>query len=506
MKHTILIVDDDEGVRDVLSDIVRAQGDEPLCAHSGARGLELMGQHDVHVVLLDVRLPDQSGAEVLMQLVELAPHVPVIMITGYVSVRGAVESIKCGAHDYVSKPFEVTRLMEVLDGAKALWHERARHMKPAHTNDLYALSTQLSQAGAIDQVLDVLIEAAREQLDADMVAVWTLEHDAWAPKRHWHRHDLTAAHVQGVLSISPEYFYAQDEDSAQTYYDAEVLPGMTQQGPQGVVVASALMCVPLRTADAKLGLLVISRFQKGRFFRDSERKFFSVLSHRVSGAIEREHLHGELRHTFKQTIQAFANLLEDKDPYTKGHSDRVSTYATLIARGCGLSAQQIEHVADCALLHDIGKLGIRYEDLNKVDPLSDAEYEMFKSHTTRGKWMLEPIAFLHDLIPGVYHHHERWDGKGYPVGLKGEEIPLVARILAIADTYDAMTSHRSYRRALPHDVAVREIQAFSGAQFDPTLVEVFVEAIAHDRVAQTSKKARWGTLHDAAPAVRKGMG
>lgn len=501
MRHTILIVDDDAAVRDVLSDIVRAQGDDPLCASSGAKGLELFATHDVHVVMLDARLPDINGYEVLAQMVEHSSHVPVVMLTGYVSVRGAIDAIKQGAHEYMTKPFKVTHLIDVLNNAKAVYHDRARHMQPAHANDLYALSEQLSHAGATEQVLDVLIEASREQLDADMVVVWTFEQDTWVAARHWHRYDLTVEHVQGVNALDAEYLYSLDDTSARAYYDTEIAPAMTRQD---VLSPSALMCVPLRSADAKLGLLVVSRFKEGRFFQESERKFFSVLSHRASGAMERDQLHRELRHTFKQTIQAFANLLEDKDPYTKGHSDRVSTYATLIARGCGMSAREVEHVADCALLHDIGKLGIRYEDLNKVDPLSDAEYEMFKSHTTRGKWMLEPIAFLHDLIPGVYHHHERWDGKGYPVGLKGEDIPLVARILAIADTYDAMTSHRSYRRALPHDVAVREIQAFSGAQFDPSLVVIFVDVIAHDRVALASKNSRWNTLNDSSPNVRKG--
>ena len=135
--------------------------------------------------------------------------------------------------------------------------------------------------------------------------------------------------------------------------------------------------------------------------------------------------------------------------------------------------------------------------------MTEAEYEMFKSHTTRGKWILEPIAFLHHLIPGVYHHHERWDGRGYPQGLEGEAIPLVARILAIADTYDAMTSHRAYRRALPHDVAIREIQAFAGAQFDPALVEVFVREITKSRGAGSSKAQRWGALEGDLPAKRR---
>jgi len=196
-------------------------------------------------------------------------------------------------------------------------------------------------------------------------------------------------------------------------------------------------------------------------------------------------------------VQAFANLLEDKDPYTHGHSQRVSKYAVMIAEGLGLPDDEVETIADAALMHDIGKLGIRYEDLNKAEPLTEGEYEMFKSHTTRGKWILEPITFLHDLIPGVYHHHERWDGKGYPLGLVGNEIPLHGRILAIADTYDAMTSHRAYRRALPHDVAIREIEAFAGTQFDPDLVAVFVEQISEDPSVRKAKAQRWNALSDA---------
>ena len=121
---------------------------------------------------------------------------------------------------------------------------------------------------------------------------------------------------------------------------------------------------------------------------------------------------------------------------------------------------------------------------------------MFKSHTTRGKWMLQPIKFLHPLIPGVYTHHERWDGKGYPRGLAGEDIPLHGRILAVADTYDAMTSHRAYRRALPHDVAIREIQAFAGRQFDAEIAEVFVREISQDRSVRKAKSQRWESLKD----------
>jgi len=256
----------------------------------------------------------------------------------------------------------------------------------------------------------------------------------------------------------------------------------------------SMLGVPLRTKSQVVGLLAALSFDEQNGFSEGRRKMLSVLAARASAALENARLYDELRETFKQTIQAFANLLEDKDPYTRGHSERVAKYARMIAEGLELPAEEVEEVEDCALMHDIGKLGIRFEDLNKVEPLTEAEYEMFKSHTTRGKWILEPIPFLHHLIPGVYYHHERWDGRGYPMGLSGEDIPLVARILAVADTYDAMTSHRAYRRALSHDVALREIEAFSGVQFEPRMVEVFVREMEKARGGYASKAQRWQAL------------
>ncbi|MFU8802474.1 MAG: HD-GYP domain-containing protein [Bradymonadaceae bacterium] len=212
-------------------------------------------------------------------------------------------------------------------------------------------------------------------------------------------------------------------------------------------------------------------------------------------ALETENI--ELRDAFKQTILGLANILEDKDPYTRGHSERVSRYARMIAEAMELEADEVERVADSALMHDIGKLGIRFEELNKAEPLTASEYEMFKSHTTRGKWLLKPIKFLHPLIPGVYHHHERWDGKGYPMGLKGEETPLMARILSVADTFDAMTSNRAYRRALPVDIALKEIEDCAGTQFDPRIVDVFLKAMTARKFTQHSKNTRWQSLIDA---------
>ncbi|HEY4159190.1 MAG TPA: HD-GYP domain-containing protein, partial [Polyangiaceae bacterium] len=187
-------------------------------------------------------------------------------------------------------------------------------------------------------------------------------------------------------------------------------------------------------------------------------------------------LYEDLQATFQQTIQSLARTIDKMDRYTSGHSERVARYAVNLARWLGLQEDQIEIVRHSALMHDIGKIGC-VMNLNKPGKLTQTEYEVFKLHPAYGREILDPIKFLQPVIPGVHLHHERWDGRGYPLGLAGKDIPLIARIIAVADTYDAMTSDRAYRRALPHDVTVNEVMRCSGSQFDPDIAGVFTEKI-----------------------------
>jgi HD-GYP domain-containing protein (c-di-GMP phosphodiesterase class II) len=191
-----------------------------------------------------------------------------------------------------------------------------------------------------------------------------------------------------------------------------------------------------------------------------------------------------LEANFRATIVGFAHALEESDRYTRGHSERVSLYSRLIAEGIGLPEGEIQRLVWAGLMHDIGKIGIRYEKLNKPGKLTPEEVAMFRTHPAKGKRILEPIPFMAELIPGAFCHHENWDGSGYPQGLLGENIPVIGRIVAIADTYDAMTSDRSYRKALRHDLAIAEIERCSASQFDESLVEVFLRRIEEHRTAE----------------------
>ena len=237
-----------------------------------------------------------------------------------------------------------------------------------------------------------------------------------------------------------------------------------------------------------IGFVSVASFTKGKKFDEGQRKLLAIIASRAAAAIENARLYEDLQATFQQTIEGLAKAIDKMDRYTSGHSDRVALYATFLATQIGLDPAEVEIVRQSALMHDIGKIGCVL-NLNKPGKLTNDEYEVFKKHPAYGRDILDPIKFLHPLIPGVHLHHERWDGRGYPLKLKGENIPLIARIIAVADTYDAMTSDRSYRRALPHEVAISEIERCSSTQFDPGLAATFTENIDGYREEQQNPGA-----------------
>ena len=188
----------------------------------------------------------------------------------------------------------------------------------------------------------------------------------------------------------------------------------------------------------------------------------------------------ELERAYLDTIGILRQPVEAKDPYTRGHSDRVSEYSVLIGKKLGLDEKTLHILKIGGLFHDIGKIGIPDSILLKESKLSDEEYSQIKNHPMIGVHMLGDAAIFSDILPIVKHHHERYDGRGYPSQLVGDDIPYVARIAAVADTFDAMTSKRSYRDSLPIDVVRAEIERCSGTQFDPNIAKVFLDIMNND--------------------------
>jgi len=173
---------------------------------------------------------------------------------------------------------------------------------------------------------------------------------------------------------------------------------------------------------------------------------------------------------FLSSIQMLAGSVDEKDPYTKGHSDRVTRYSLMIARQMGLTQEEVEKIRISAQLHDVGKIGIEDRILKKPGALTPEEFEIMKTHTTKGAAILRPVEKLKDMLPGIELHHESLDGRGYPFGLRGDQIPLMPRIIMVADTFDAMTTNRPYQAAMDPEYVIRIINSLANTKFDPQVV------------------------------------
>jgi putative nucleotidyltransferase with HDIG domain len=200
----------------------------------------------------------------------------------------------------------------------------------------------------------------------------------------------------------------------------------------------------------------------------------------------------ELEQSYIQTVESLAVALEAKDRYTAGHSQRVARFSRLIARSLGLPREEVDIVGQVALLHDIGKIGMLDKILNKPANLTPEEREAIKSHPVVGAQILAPVRTFEKHIAGIRHHHEMYDGTGYPDRLKGEAIPLAARVVTLADAFDAMTSTRPYRVGLPLEFAMREMQKMAGQQFCPACVDAFVRVLKSKGVVDDEKQAAPG--------------
>ena len=248
-------------------------------------------------------------------------------------------------------------------------------------------------------------------------------------------------------------------------------------GPTGSIsegVMESILCVVLRTPRKKLGVLHLDRGPLQPNFTKDDLKLADALASHVSSGIECAMLLDKQRNLFLNTVTILAQAVELRDIYTGGHTHRVTAIAMLLAHEAKMNEDELEKIRTGTPLHDIGKIGIDDAILRKPSKLTTEESEIMKQHTTKGAAIVMLVPDLIDIIPIVRSHHERWDGKGYPDGLKGEKIPRIARVVAIADAMDAMVSDRPYRKGLPLEKAFDEIGKGRDTQFDPALVDAFL--------------------------------
>ncbi len=329
-----------------------------------------------------------------------------------------------------------------------------------------------------DQLLDAILYDAVSVLEAQRGAIVLAEGEEPDPKLRLRKIAVGKGHTPGRFHFSKKLTqrcYAGGVSLLYSTLNTDEEAPMTQSIAYGAM--ASVLCVLLRTPRKRLGVLHLDRNMSQSAFTEDDLHLADALAAHVSAAIESAQLLRKQREFFQKTITILAQAVELRDDYTGGHTQRVTRYATMLAEHLELPEEQVELIKVGSPLHDIGKIGIDDAILRKPGKLTADEYTTMKTHTTMGEKILSTIPEMEPILPIVRSHHERWDGSGYPDGLAGDTIPFLARIVAVADAFDAMTSHRPYhenQKGKPPAWAFAEVQKQAGRQFDPNCAEAFL--------------------------------
>ncbi|MCX5868228.1 MAG: response regulator [Proteobacteria bacterium] len=489
----VLIVDDEKPIRDVIVDILKEEGYQVESAADGDEALKILEKYPADLMITDLEMPRVRGIELLKQTRALPSPPITILMTGFGTVETAIEAMKLGAYDYILKPFKLEEFIELVKKASNKFRFERENVQLKELLSLYRISEAMISTLDLKQLLALIVEIVLSELKADRVAVYFTNDRGLLDLL------MEKSKSPGDLALEPlpldfdrlksnlenrEMFIASGFKLTEVLRSIPDKPASFLAHPQTIY---SLVAAPLRLQKELRGFLIAISYDPRLIFTDGHGKSLVIFSSRAVMALENARLYEELAQTLTQTIEGLVAALEAKDYYTGGHSERVAFYARKIAEAMNLDPLQINNITHAARLHDIGKIGIKLDTLNKPGRLTKEEQKMFQYHTQLGKIILEPIKILQDTVPIIFHHHEHFDGKGYPEGKKGEDIPLGARILAVADSYEVMTSDRPYRKARSQKHAVQELKHCSGSQFDPRVVKFFLKIIEAERQALPPK-------------------
>ncbi len=337
----------------------------------------------------------------------------------------------------------------------------------------YDMSKALGTTLDLDELLDTVLDSALKVLRADSGYVMLIDRETDDLVLKARRgvqgpiekpEEVSESIGRWVLQEGKPLLFGEGK-----YRDAGL--SATEETPKSAI------CVPLKVKDMVIGVITVSNSSADSQFTDENVRLLSSLSGNAAVAIENAQLFKSLEEAYMGTVKALAAAIDAKDSYTQGHSTQVAQYVLMLGEELGLSEDDKKAVETAAYLHDIGKIGVRDEILLKPGRLSLNEMNEIRHHSMISANILAPVPFPWQVTPIVRHHHERWDGSGYPAGLKGQEIPVLARVLAVADAFDAMTSKRPYRKRKSIEEAIGELRACAGTHFDPELVEPFIAAL-----------------------------
>jgi len=487
----VLVVDDHPNVRVLMASVLMRMGHEVDTAPDGLRATRMLRGSSYDLVLTDLKMPKMDGIKLLRYTKEHFPQTDVMMITAHATIESAVEATKLGAYDYITKPFNVDELqLRVRNWAEA----RALRRKTEHLSAVVSL-TRLSHTltGNLDleSLSGQIVTLVNETFGADHSSLVLVESS-----------DADGADEPQVSLLGATRDWAGQDRVTSQVLSQVIKTRRPWLGPVEVAGASErapAISIPLRHRDKVVGVLSLARNPGESPYTQEDVQLLSVFGAQIAIALENARAYRELREVSIGTITALVTAVEARDPYTKGHSERVAKYSASVARQIGLPPGQVEDLRVAGLLHDIGKIGISDLILNKKGSLTRDEYEVVKEHPRIGARIVEEIKPLQRIVPLIYHHHERYDGSGYPDGLAGNDIPLGARILAVADAFEAMTSRRAYRSNLGIERSLELLEAGAGGQLDPQLVGVFKRLWLSGQLQDTAFRDEQGCVDENVP-------
>jgi response regulator RpfG family c-di-GMP phosphodiesterase len=510
LHGTILVVDDDPLVLRTLLTMLEEAGHTGIGVPGAAEAVQRLQSRAFDLVITDLHLgPDRgTGLDLIDFCVQHDDTVPIVLITAYPSIRSAVDAIKRGAVDFLPKPFDRDQLLHLI--SRGLQERRLRQENrrlQAEINKasvieklnrelngrldeltrLYAIADGFNQFLDTAALFERIVHLAARVTGARRVSVMML--------------DRARSHlkIRAALGLSPEIIdhtrTALGEGIAgqvastghvirMTQSRVETVPGAAARGERRYLSTSWLS-VPLTIGHEVFGVVNLTDKPDCSDFSREEEQLVLQLVEKAGIKLENQALYEGIYSNLVDTLNSLVTTIEAKDPYTGEHSRRVTDYAILLARHLRLDDEQIEMLGFAGILHDIGKIGVRDEILTKSGPLTPDEYEMIKRHPVIGERIVEPLGLVREEQAIIRSHHEHWDGRGYPDAIAGERIPLLARILSVADAFDAMTTTRSYRSARSTEDALAEMQRCAGTQFDPGLVPSLKELVDAGTIAAT---------------------
>jgi response regulator RpfG family c-di-GMP phosphodiesterase len=500
-KQVILVVDDQPLNIDLLEAHLVPQGYDILRAEDGEAALKTIAENTVDLVLLDVMMPKIDGFEVCRRIKSdgRTRSIPVVMITALAAKEDRIRGIEAGAEDFISKPIDKG---EVLARVRMLLKMKALNDRLHQAYDAINNLTNFGEEGIltfdplnysfltkVDEIVRQIIRRAADVLDKPKFVIVGVpdERQSW----QWYQYQSVSNTLsRRLVAIDIDHGLGISGKSRIIYYNEG---DRDQPEFQALVRTLAFMSVAVSNMACYLsGALCIFAVN---YDRDVTTYDASVLNSFVMQSLFLKSLSSQVRETesaFAYTIYALARASEANDEDTGNHILRVGDYCALIAEGFGLHSSHVEALRVQATLHDVGKIHIHPDILRKPGKLDPEEWVEMKKHTVLGSKIIGEHSRLAIASRIAISHHERWDGSGYPQGLKGEQIPLEARILNIADQYDALRNKRSYKPALDHAAAYRIIAEGDGRtlpqHFDPAVLKIFRES--HERFAEIYEKRK----------------